>query len=138
MASLKPNECIIILDFAEDFSFVIQDAAQAFYWNNAQATIHLFVAYHKSNKGHLYHRAFACISDYMTHNTVAVYVFVEKLINDYVELYLPQLQKIHYFGDASCSLCKNYKNFANLNFHAQDFGITAEWNFFVTSMGRIV
>ena len=26
-ASLKPNECIIILDFAENFSFVIQDAA---------------------------------------------------------------------------------------------------------------
>ena len=25
--SLKPNECIIILDFAENFSFVIQDAA---------------------------------------------------------------------------------------------------------------
>ena len=29
--SLKPNECIIILDFAENFSFVVQDAAQAFH-----------------------------------------------------------------------------------------------------------
>ena len=45
-ASLKPNECKIILDFAENFSFV-QDAAQAFHWNNAQDTIHLFVIYHK-------------------------------------------------------------------------------------------
>ena len=30
-ASLKPNEYIIILDFAENFSFVVQDAAQAFH-----------------------------------------------------------------------------------------------------------
>ena len=41
-ASLKPNECIIILEFAENFSFVVQDAAQAFHWNNAQLQfIHL-------------------------------------------------------------------------------------------------
>ena len=131
--SLKPNECIIILDFAENFSFVVQDAAQAFHWNNAQATIHPFVVYHKSNNGDLCHRAFACISDHITHDTVAVYVFVEKLINDYVKLYLPQLQKIHYCSDRWCAQHKNYENFANLIFHVQDFGITAEWNFFATS-----
>ena len=112
-ASLNPNECIIILDFAENFSFVVQEA---FHWNNAQATIHLFVVYHKSNNGDLCHRAFACISDHMTHNTVAVYAFVEKLINDYVKLYLPQIQKIHYFSDGPCAQFKNYKNFANLIF----------------------
>ena len=119
-ASLKPNECIIILDFAENFSFVVQDAAQAFHWNNTQATIHLFVVYHMSNNGDLCHRAFACISDHMTHDTVAV-VFVEKLLNDYVKLYLPQLQKIHYFSDRSCAQYKNYKNFPNLIFHVQGF-----------------
>ena len=63
-ASLKPNECIIILDFAENFSFVVQDAAQAFHWNNTQATIYPFVVYHKSNNGDLCHRAFVCISDH--------------------------------------------------------------------------
>ena len=52
-ASLKPNECIIILDFAENFSFVVQDTAEAFHWNNTQATIHPFVVYHKSNNGDL-------------------------------------------------------------------------------------
>ena len=69
----------------------------------------------------------------MTNDAVAVYVFVEKLISDYVNLCLPQLQKIHYFSDISCAQYKNYKNLANLIFHVQDFGITAEWNFFATS-----
>ena len=80
--------------------------------------------------------AFACISDHMTHDTVAVYGFVEKLLNGYVKLFLPQLQKIHYFSDGSCAQYKYYKNFANLIFHVQDFGITAEWNFFATSHGK--
>ena len=72
----------------------------------------------------------------MTHNTIAVYLFVEKLITDYVKLCLPQLPKIHYLSDGSCAQYKNYKNFANLIFHVQDFGITAEWNFFATSHGK--
>ena len=72
----------------------------------------------------------------MTHDAVAVYVFVEKLISEYVKLYLPQLQKIHYFSDGSCVQCKNYKNLANMIFHVQDFGITVEWNFFATSLGK--
>ena len=44
--------------------------------------------------------------------------------------------KIHYFSDGSCAQYKNYTNFANLIFHAQDLGITAEWNFFATSHGK--
>ena len=80
--------------------------------------------------------AFACISYHITHDTAAVYVFVEKLLNDYVKLYLPQLQKIHYFSGGPCAQYKNYKNFAKLIIHVQDFGITAEWNFFATSHGK--
>ena len=114
----------------------MQDTAQAFHWSNAQATIHLFVFCHKSNNGDLCLKAVAHISDYMTYLTVAVYVFAEKLINDYVKLYLLQLQKIHYFSDRSYSQYKNDKNFANLIFHVQDFGITADWNFFATCHGK--
>ena len=42
----------------------------------------MYHLYHKSNDGDLCNRAFACISDHMTHDTVAIYVFVEKLINE--------------------------------------------------------
>ena len=30
----------IILDFAENYNFIVQDAAQGFRWNNNQATLH--------------------------------------------------------------------------------------------------
>ena len=40
--SLQPTSAIILLDFAENYSFVCQDATQGFHWNTDQATyIHL-------------------------------------------------------------------------------------------------
>jgi hypothetical protein len=31
---------VALCDSAENYSFVLQDEAQGFHWNNAQATIH--------------------------------------------------------------------------------------------------
>ena len=33
---LKENELIILLDLAENYSFVEQDAVQGYHWNNSQ------------------------------------------------------------------------------------------------------
>ena len=32
--SLKQNEGMLVLDTAEIYSFIVQDAAQGFHWNN--------------------------------------------------------------------------------------------------------
>ena len=45
-ASLKFYEAALILNFAENYSFVVQDCAQSCHWNNTQATIHPFVLYY--------------------------------------------------------------------------------------------
>ena len=45
-SSLQEGEIVVLGDFAENYSFVIQDAVQGFHWNNTQATIHPFVAYY--------------------------------------------------------------------------------------------
>ena len=44
---LSENECIIFLDFAENYSDLVQDGVQGFHWNNSQATLHPFVIYFK-------------------------------------------------------------------------------------------
>ena len=51
--NLKPNEAIIILDFAENCSFVVQDAVQGYHWNNSQATLHPFAVYYRGDEGQL-------------------------------------------------------------------------------------
>ena len=49
--TLKPNEAIITLDFADNYSFIIQDAIQGYHWNNSQATLHPFVVYFREDEG---------------------------------------------------------------------------------------
>lgn len=43
--NLLANKCIVILDFAENYTFIVQDTMQSFNWNNAQATLQSFAVY---------------------------------------------------------------------------------------------
>ena len=50
---IKQYTCIILMDFAENYSFLVQDAIQGFYWQADQATLHPFAVYYKDEKVHL-------------------------------------------------------------------------------------
>ena len=43
---LSTNHALVLLDFAENYSFVVQDEAQSFHWNNMQCSIHPAVIYY--------------------------------------------------------------------------------------------
>ena len=45
--NLSPTSCIVVLDFAENYKFVVQDEVQSFHWNNQQCTLHPVIIYHK-------------------------------------------------------------------------------------------
>ena len=80
-SSLQEGEIVVLGDFAENYSFVIQDAVQGFHWNNTQATIHPFVAYYyDAVRGDVCFLNFVIISDSLTHDSVAVHCFVKKLL----------------------------------------------------------
>ena len=78
--NLKSGECLIHLDFAENYSFVVQDAVQSFYWTNSQSTIHPVCAYYLDESGNLTHKSFCIISDHLIHDTNAVHTFLAELI----------------------------------------------------------
>ena len=123
----------VIADFSENYSFVLQDEAQGFHWNNSQATVHPFMVYYMES-GKLQQLTYVIISDCLHHDTVAVYVFQKCLIEFLLTKFVPQ--KILYFSDGAAAQYKNRKNFLNLCHHKADFGIDAEWHFFATSHGK--
>ena len=56
---LNEDTAIILMDFAENYSFKIQDAIQANHWDYSQATLHPFAIYiKKDDEAH-------CISFYI-------------------------------------------------------------------------
>ena len=46
--NLLPGEFLVIGDFSENYSFVVQDKAQSFHWNNSMTTIHPFAYYYRN------------------------------------------------------------------------------------------
>ena len=107
-SSLQPGEILVTADFSENYSFVLQDAAQGFHWNNSQATLHPFVAYFLDS-GEVRHLSYVIISDCLHHDTVAVYLF-QKWFIAFLKDHLPerlQPKKMIYFSDGAASQYKN-------------------------------
>ena len=137
-SALAHGEMVVTVDFSENYSFVLQDAAQGYHWNNSQATIHPFVAYYKDGSDKLCHLSYVVISEALNHDTSAVYLYQKRFIA-FLMTFLPsssQPRKITYFSDGAGSQYKNRKNFLNLCHHKEDFGIAAEWHFSATAHGK--
>ena len=136
-SGLAPREILVTVDFSENYSFVLQDAAQGFHWNNSQATIHPFAAYFK-NCSELNHLSYVIVSECLHHDTTAVHLYQRRFVA-FLQKFLParlQPRKIIYFSDGAASQYKNRKNFINLCHHKEDFGISAEWHFSATAHGK--
>ena len=81
MTHLEPEkEGLLVLDFAENYSFLVQDAVQGFHWENSQRTVHPLVFYFCSPDRELQHQSFWCFSDGLKHTTIMVYAFLKVLI----------------------------------------------------------
>jgi hypothetical protein len=135
--SLKDGEVLVVCDFAENYSFILQDEVQSFHWNNEMATLHPFVIYYKK-EDEIAHLSFVIISECNIHNTVAVHLFQKHLI-EFIKANISAIGPVHkiiYFSDGCAGQYKNCKNFLNLCHHRDDFGIAAEWIFFQQVMER--
>ena len=118
---------VLVLDYVENYSFLVGDAAQGFHWSNSQATIHPFFNYYYDCATQpVKHKVYACINDHMTHDMAAMYASQQYLINKLIKPGFPEIQKIIHFSDGSTAQYKNHKNFTSLIHHENDFVIKAE------------
>ena len=133
--NLKPNEAVVLVDFAENYQFQVQDEIQGYHWNKNYCSLHPFVVYYKSDD--ILSQSSVCVlSDDLDHDVFFVYKVLQAT-SDFMknELNL-QLQLIHYFSDGCAAQYKNYKHFLNLHHHKEDFLKDCIWNFFATSHGK--
>ena len=93
---LQLGLCIVILDFAENYSFVAQDVAQGFHWENTPATLHPFSVYYRAADGCIQTLSLCVISDHMKHDTVAVHAF-QTVILEHLKQSIVDLKYVIYF-----------------------------------------
>jgi len=133
---IEQNEFIVIADFSENYSFVVQDAAQSWHWSNAQCTIHPFAIYYKSETDSLIqHQSLVVIAESLKHNFESVYQF-QLILIDYLKTRFGTIKKISSFSDGAASQYKNKKNFYSMCQFKKNFGFEVEWHFFATSHGK--
>lgn len=132
--NLKDNEILVMLDFSENYSCIIQNEIQAHHWNHQQVTIHPFCIYRKIN-GEAKPEHLVIISENLDHNVQAVTLFQEKLIA-YLNEKKYNVSKIIYVSDGAAAQYKNRYNFLNLAHHFEKFSIIAEWHFFASCHGK--
>jgi hypothetical protein len=91
---LQSGEFVVLCDFAENYSFVLQDEAQEFHWNNAQATIHPFVIYFKKSDAlNSEHESLVMISDCLKNDSILVHTFQRYLMKFIEKTFEPPLKK---------------------------------------------
>jgi len=125
----------ILMDFAENYSFHIQDEVQVYHWAHQSCTVHPVVCYYKTVKTHCWFPSLCFLSEELWHDVVTVHLIQEKTIQ-HLKKAVPQLEFVEYFSDGCAAQYKNRKSFHNLCEHEKDFGIKASWSFFATSHGK--
>ena len=133
----KQNVCIVLADFSENYTMTVQDEIQSFHFHKPQCTLHPLVLYLPSQDQSLSYiqQSIAFFSDDLNHDTSFVFAMQEELTH-FLKVNYPFIKTIEYFSDGCAGQYKNYKNFINLTYHEQDFGLAANWNFFTTSHGK--
>lgn len=132
---LKKNEIIMICDFSENYSFVVQDAVQGFHWANAQCTIHPTAMYYRDDRNEIQFTSLVAIAESLKHNHTSVRLFIKDSIQ-FVKRKLPSTTKIIFFSDGAGGQYKNRMTFYNICKMKAEFNIDAEWNFFATCHGK--
>ena len=121
---------IVLVDFVENYQFLVQDQIQSYHWSKEYCTLHPLVIYFIDGDGNIQHNSF--ISDDNNRNTNFVYK-IQTIIVDYLKENLRIVDKIFYFSDGCAEQYKTCKKFIILCHHQQDFIMDAEWILFATS-----
>ena len=133
--NLDNHTALILMDFAENCSFHIQDEAQGYHWTHQTCTVHPVVCYFKSPDNELSHLSICFLSEELQHDTAMVYLIQAKTI-EILQSAILDLCSVEYFSDGCAAQYKNKKSFYNLCKHESDFGVQASWSFFGTSHGK--
>ena len=80
---LDSDTCIIMIDFAENYQYVLENEIQSFHWNNNQCSIQPAVIYYKNVPNVLQERSFGFISEDLKHDTAFVYE-VRSKVSEYI------------------------------------------------------
>ena len=133
-ASLKPGQCLVIQDFAQNFEIAYRSEIKASNWSKRQITVHPHVIYHMtSNSDVIQRKVIVHLSDIIMHDAHMVYHMTQDVIDILSKMHPDEKwNKVYLWSDGSSSQYKGKKSFYYLN----KFKVPIERNYFGTEHGK--
>ena len=136
-AQVGDGEFVVLGDFAENHTFVVQDEAQSYHWNKKSCTLHPVMIYHThTESGDVQGCSLVYMSDDLKHDYYFVYKVMELVVQYIKTSITTDIKKITYVSDGCPNQYKNVYHFQTVCHHEEDFGVPCEWIFFATSHGK--
>ena len=120
---------IVLEDFAEHYSFLVQDEIQGYHWNKSQCSLHP-VAVCISSSDNLVESSLCILSEDLNHDVTFVYIVIKETVVFIKKELNPSMKILYYFSDGWAAQYKNCKHFVILCHHLTDFSIDCMWNVF--------
>jgi len=123
------------LDFAENYSFVINEEVQGYHWTNSQMTIHPFYCQWADDTGKISSRTITILSDTLEHNANTIERFRRKFLEKIKAIH-PNISKIYWVSDGTGAQYKNKNSFINVMQYKALYNIESEMHFTVSYHGK--
>lgn len=133
--NLGPNECLIHVDFSENYSCKYAKEIQAVHFGGShkQATLHTGVLYVQAEPAPV---PFCTISPSRRHDPPSIWAHLDPVLKMIQENH-PDVTCLHFFSDGPASQYKQKANFHLLSTVPFEKGFsTTTWNFFEASHGK--
>lgn len=133
--NLQANECIIHIDFSENYVCKMHKEVQSVHFgaSQVQLTLHTGCYY---VQGKTKPTLFCGVSESLRHDPSSVWAFLHPVLTE-IKTEHPSIQRIHFFSDGPTSQYKQKQNFylfaTELHRKGFEFGT---WNFFAASHGK--
>ncbi|XP_058888822.1 uncharacterized protein LOC117972307 [Acipenser ruthenus] len=133
--SLSPNECLLHVDFSENYSCKYSSEIQAVHFasSHQQATLHTGVLYLGAKADPV---CFSSISPSKQKAPPAIWEHLNPIL-DHVKTKYPSVSVLHLFSDGPCTQYRQKGNFYLFSTELHKKGFAAgTWNFFEASHGK--
>jgi hypothetical protein len=132
--NLADDEVLILMDFAENLGFVIQNEISENYFDRGQCSLHNIIIYRK-NSIELKAHSFCFVNDDRTHDVSFVIASLKMLFSEQADLF-KGVNRLNFFTDGAAQHYKSRNSMWFMSFCSEIFGIPASWQFHATAHGK--
>ncbi|KAJ4425792.1 hypothetical protein ANN_27417 [Periplaneta americana] len=130
---LKPGEVVLQVDYAENYSLILQDEVQSAHWQHPQVTLFIACFWHEKGIS-----SYVVVSDDLTHSKESAWLFLKSIVSDFQkETDCSLMTHLYIFSDNCAAQFRSKFTVHNLCYLADDLNVVyVEWNTFAPGHGK--